>query len=273
MEKYSVLMSLYIKEKPEYLDLAIKSMVDQTLKPDEIVIVKDGPITDELQAVLDKYDNDYPGLFNIVGYEKNRGLGLALNFGLEHCRNELVARMDTDDIAVLDRCEKQVAFMEKHIEIAIVGGQIQEFLDTPDNVTGKRIVPCSDIEIKKYMKKRCPFNHMTVMFRKADILDVGNYQDWFYNEDYYLWIRLALGNKMFANLPEVLVEVRTSNDMYQRRGGKKYFISEKNIQKYMLRKKIIKFYRYSINLMERFLLQILMPNQIRIIVFKVFVRR
>lgn len=273
MEKYSVLMSLYIKEKPEYLDLAIKSMVDQTLKPDEIVIVKDGTITDELQAVLDKYDNDYPGLFNIVGYEKNRGLGLALNFGLEHCRNELVARMDTDDIAVLDRCEKQVAFMEKHTEIAIVGGQIQEFLDTPDNVTGKRIVPCSDVEIKKYMKKRCPFNHMTVMFKKSDILDVGNYQDWFYNEDYYLWIRLALGNKMFANLPEVLVEVRTSNDMYQRRGGRKYYNSEKALQNFMLQKNVITYKRYLINVFERAFIQVVLPNNFRREIFNMFARK
>lgn len=170
MDKYSVLMSLYIKEKPEYLDQAIHSMVNQTLKPDEIVIVKDGLITNELQNVLEKYNNKYPDLFHIVGYEDNRGLGNALNYGLTYCKNELVARMDTDDIAVIDRCEKQIDFMKKHPEITVVGGEIEEFMNDIENSIGKRLVPCSDIEIKKYMKKRCPFNHMTVMFKKMKLL-------------------------------------------------------------------------------------------------------
>ena len=107
-KKYSVLMSLYKKEKPEYLNLAIQSMIDQTVRPDEIVIVKDGHITNELKTVLDDYQSKYPALFNIVGYEKNRGLGLALNYGLKHAKNELIARMDTDDIAKPERCEKQL---------------------------------------------------------------------------------------------------------------------------------------------------------------------
>ena len=120
MEKYSVLMSLYFKEKPEYLRLAIQSMVDQTLKPDEIVIVKDGQITSELQRELDVFVDKYPILFKIVGYENNRGLGLALNYGLEHCKNELVARMDTDDIAKPNRCEKQLMAFEKDQDLSIV---------------------------------------------------------------------------------------------------------------------------------------------------------
>lgn len=114
MGKYSVLMSLYIKEKPEYLNLAIQSMVEQTLMPDEIVIVKDGPITNELQEILDNYTKKYPKLFNIVGYKENKGLGYALNYGLEHCRNELIARMDTDDISKLNRCERQIERFNKN---------------------------------------------------------------------------------------------------------------------------------------------------------------
>lgn len=265
-------MSLYINEKPKYLDLAIKSMVEQTLKPDEIVIVKDGFITPELQKVLDKYKAEYPDLFNVIGYEKNRGLGEALKYGLEHCRNELVARMDTDDIAISERCKKQIDFLKLNPDISIVGGQIEEFIENIVNPVSKRKVPITDIELKKYIQKRCPFNHMTVMFRKLDILEVGNYQEWFWNEDYYLWIRLALANKKFANLPEVLVNVRVGMAMYQRRGGLKYFISEKDIQKLMLKNGMIGYGRYLINISERFVIQVLMPSWLRGRIIRMFAR-
>lgn len=272
MEKYSVLMSLYIKEKPEYLDLAIKSMVKQTLKPDEIVIVKDGPITDELQSVLDKYTNAYPDLFNIVGYEKNRGLGLALNFGLEHCRNELVARMDTDDISKTDRCEKQVEAFREHPETDIIGGDITEFIGSESNIVGKRVVPQTNEEIREYMKKRCAFNHMSVMYKKSAVQAAGGYQDWFWNEDYYLWIRMWLNGAVFANTGTVLVNVRTGKEMYQRRGGKKYFDSEKGLQDYMLEHKMINRITYIENVAKRFIVQKMLPNSIRGWVFRVFAR-
>ena len=181
--------------------------------------------------------------------------------------------MDTDDIAVLDRCEKQLIFMSAHPDITIVGGQIEEFIGEVTNVVGKREVPTSDSELKEFLKKRCPFNHMTVMFRKSDIMEVGNYQEWFWNEDFYLWIRLALANKKFANLPETLVMVRTGADMYQRRGGKKYFVSEKDIQKYMLKNGMIGYPRYLINVSERLVLQVFMPNWLRGIVFRMFARK
>ena len=165
LEKYSVLMSLYIKEKPDNLRLAIQSMVDQTYAPDEIVIVKDGMITEELDSVLNDFSEKYPHLFNIVGYEKNRGLGVALNFGLGYCRNELVARMDTDDISLPDRCETQIKVFEKNPSFEIVGGDISEFVDKEDNIVAYRRVPKDDEAIKEYLKIRCPFNHMTVMYK------------------------------------------------------------------------------------------------------------
>lgn len=273
MEKYSVLMSLYIKEKPEYLDLAIKSMVEQTLMPDEIVIVKDGPITDELQDILDKYTKKYPKLFNIVGYEKNRGLGLALNFGLEHCRNELVARMDTDDISEKDRCEKQVEYFTKNSEIDILGGQIEEFIDDINNIVGKRVVPLKDKEIKNYLKIRCPFNHMSVMFRKKSIEKCGNYKEWYFNEDYYLWIRALLNGLKFGNLKDSLVKVRVGQEMYGRRGGILYFKSEYKIQKYLLKYKIISLWRFTINVLQRFIIQVLLPSNLRGVILKKFARK
>lgn len=273
MKPYSVLMSLYIKEHPEYLRLALDSMINQTVKPDEIVLVEDGSLTPELYAVVDEYTTNYPYLFHIVINEKNLGLGLALNEGLKACRNELVARMDTDDIAVLDRCEKQLKFMNENFDVSIVGGQIEEFIGAENNIVGKREVPTTDKELKTYIKKRCPFNHMTVMFRKTDIMEVGNYQEWFWNEDYYLWIRLALAKKRFANLSETLVHVRTGADMYQRRGGMKYFVSERDIQKLMHEQGLIRYPRYFINVSERLILQVLMPNWLRGIVFRTFARK
>ena len=269
MEKYSVLMSLYIKEKPEYLRLAVDSMLNQTVKPDEIVIVEDGPLTDALYAVLDEYGDKITRIRN----EKNLGLGLALNVGLKACRNELVARMDTDDIAIPKRCEMQLIFMNENPHVSIVGGQIEEFIDDEKSIVGKREVPLTDSEIKCYTKRRCPFNHMTVMFRKQDIIDVGNYQDWFWNEDYYLWIRLVQADKKLANLPETLVKVRAGAGLYQRRGGKRYFDSEKKIQKYMLDNHLIGYPRYFMNVLVRLVLQVLMPNWLRGCVFRTFARK
>lgn len=266
-QKYSVLMSLYKKEKPEYLRLAIDSMINQTVPPDEIVIVEDGPLTDELYAVLDEYP-----MLHRVKNETNLGLGLALNAGLKKCKNELVARMDTDDCSKPERCEKQLEFLNSNPDISVVGGQIEEFIELPDHIVAKRIVPLKDIELKEFNKKRCPFNHVTVMFKKKDIIEAGSYQDWFWNEDYYLWIRLALAGKKFANLPDVLVLVRTGEDMYQRRGGIKYFQSEAKLQKFMLDNNIINKPRYLINISERLVLQVLMPNKLRGWIFRTFAR-
>ena len=146
--QYSVLMSLYKKEKPEYLKLALESMINQSIKPDEIVLVEDGPLTKELYDVIDEY-KEY---LYIVKNDENLGLGVSLKKGLKRCKNELVARMDTDDIAKLYRCEKQINYLKEHPECSIVGGQIEEFIVEESNIIGKRIVPCSDKELKEYIK-------------------------------------------------------------------------------------------------------------------------
>lgn len=272
MRKYSVLMSIYKRENPEYLRLSINSILKQTVPPDEIIIVKDGMLTKELDAVLEGYSK-VNSIFNVIGYRENRGLGFALNYGLNHCRNELVARMDTDDIARPDRCEKQLKEFEKNSALGIIGGDIAEFVDLPSNVVAYRKVPTSDNEIKEYMKTRCPFNHVTVMFKKSAVIAAGNYQDWFWNEDYYLWIRMMKQGCIFANTGDVLVDVRTGIDMYSRRGGKKYFDSEIRLQKYMLKNKIIGLGTYLGNVGKRIIVQRLLPNRIRGWVFRNFARR
>ena len=265
-------MSVYKKEKPEYLKTAIDSMLFQTMIPDEIVIVKDGNLTPELDMVLEKYLNDQPEHFNIVGYEKNRGLGLALNYGLGKCKNQIVARMDTDDIALPDRCEKQLKMFEENKELEIVGGDIAEFVDVPTNIIAYRRVPTTDKSIKDYMKIRCPFNHMAVMFKKAAVIKAGNYQDWYCNEDYYLWIRMLEAKCVFSNIGDVLVNVRVGADTYSRRGGKEYFTSEIKLQKYMLDNNIIGYLRYILNVSKRVIIQRIFPNRIRFWVFRKFAR-
>lgn len=272
MKPYSVLMSVYIKEKPEYLRAALDSMVDQTAAPDEIVLIEDGPLTDELYEVIRDFTERFPDLFNIIVNAENLGLGPSLCKGVLACGNELVARMDTDDIAVSDRCEKQLAFFEKHPQTSIVGGQIREFENDPENVLCMRIVPQSDIQIKEFMKRRNPFNHMTVMFKKADIIDAGNYRDWFCNEDYDLWIRLALNNYTMANLPDVLVNARVGDGMYERRGGSKYFKSEIGIQKMMLDNQLISTPMFCRHYAERFIIARMMPGSVRGWFYRKFAR-
>lgn len=272
MRKYSVLMSLYHKEKSEYLSKSLDSIINQTVKPDEIVMVYDGPLTNELYEIMNKYIEDNPGLFTVVINEKNLGLGLSLRKGLENCRNELVARMDTDDISNLNRCEKQIKLFENRPMLDIVGGNIGEFIDTPEEIISYRNVPTEDGEIKEYMKYRCGFNHMTVMFKKNSVINCGNYIDWFFNEDYYLWIRMLENKCEFANIDDILCYVRVGKEMYSRRGGMKYFKSEVKLQKYMLEHKVINTKDYVLNVLKRFVVQLLLPNKIRGILFKNFAR-
>ena len=158
-------------------------------------------------------------------------------------------------------------------QLSIVGGTISEFIDNPDNVVGLRVCPLTNVEIREYMKARCALNHVAVMFRKSEVLRVGNYQDWFWNEDYYLWIRMQLAGCKFANLLDILVNVRVGKDMYARRGGWKYFRSEEGIQRYMLKHKLIGLHRYLYNVIIRFILQVAMPNCVRGWVFRTFARK
>lgn len=217
MELYSVLMALYEKEKPEYLILAINSMLDQTLKPDEIVIVKDGKLPEELQKVLDRYSEDYPEIFHIVGYEKNRGLGFALNYGLEYCRNELIARMDTDDISKPDRCMKQVKAFEKNPDYAIIGSAVDEFYGTIDNITGRRVVPSSYREIYRFAKRRSAFNHPSVMYKKSKVLEFGGYRNLRRNQDVDLFGRMLFGGCKGMNFKESLLWFRSDDNLSKRR--------------------------------------------------------
>ena len=274
MDKFSVVTSVYRNDKPEFVRVALDSMlVEQTLKPSEIVLVRDGSVPVDLERLLFEYEAKYSDVMHIIRLDKNGGLGNALKLGVENATYSLVARMDSDDICLPKRFEKQVAYMAEHQECDIVGGQMTEFIGEPTNVVGKRVVPKSNEAIYEYMKSRCALNHVTVMFRKDTILKVGNYQDWFWNEDYYLWVRMMMNKCVFANLSDVLVNVRSGEDQYARRGGMKYFKSEEGIQRLMLDNKLINRYEYSVNVAKRLIVQLLLPNWLRGWVFRTFARK
>lgn len=277
---FSVSMCVYGKDNPDHFDIALDSIVNQTLKPSEIILVVDGPTPETINSIIVKYrtickENEIE--FYVYRLKQNKGHGIARRLSFNKCNHEYIALMDADDISVPDRFQKQIEFIKLHPSISAIGGNITEFISQYNGrdiskKAGRRIVPQMDDAIKEYMKKRCPMNQMTVMLKKSDIVSVGGYQDWYCDEDYFLWIRLALANRKFANLNDDLVNVRVGADMYQRRGGFKYFKSEARLQKYMYSKKMISFGRYLVNVSERMVIQVLMPNRVREWVFKTFAR-
>lgn len=225
---FSILMSVYYKELPEYLEESLRSCVEQTLRPNEIVLVKDGPLTAALDEVIASYVSKYPGLFKIVPLSKNGGLGPALAEGVKHCTHELIARMDSDDISLEDRFEKQINFMQLHKDVAILGGGLNEFRETVGDSGITRVPPAEHDDLIKFARRRCPFNHPTVMFRKTYILEAGSYLPMSHLEDYYLWLRIINKGFRVANLKDVVLYFRTGNDMISRRQGKDYMKREFN---------------------------------------------
>ncbi|MGY0374677.1 glycosyltransferase [Clostridium sp. JNZ J1-5] len=269
---FSVLMSVYYKEKAEYLRQAIESIVTQKKMPSEVVIVKDGELTHELNKVIEEFDKTYIGLFKIISLEKNMGLGEALEIGVTKCSNELVARMDSDDICLPDRFEIQKKFMENNKEIDIVGSWIKEFYNEPDNVVSIRYVPLKHDEIISYARKRNPLNHMSVMFRKEAVMKAGNYQPFLWYEDYYLWVRMIMENSKIANIDQVLALVRTDNNMFKRRGGIDYIKSEVKFQKQLLKYEFINRKEFLRNIIIRVSVR-LIPNIIRKLFYRKFLRK
>lgn len=206
--------------------------------------------------------------FKIIHLSTNQGHGVARRVALAACTHELVALMDADDISVPTRFETQLAAFSVHPQADIIGGQITEFASDPAQPTGLRQVPLTDADIKSYLKKRCPFNQMSVMFKKSFVEKVGGYQDWYCDEDYYLWARMALKGAIFVNVPDTLVNVRTGNEMSARRGGWRYFKSETALQVYLWANNLINLPRLVYNVWLRFGGEVLLPNRLRIYAFK-----
>lgn len=224
IKNFSVLMSLYIKESPQYLEECFKSLYSQTVRADEIIVVYDGPVLPEHESVVEKWVKFLP--IKVFKLAKNQGLGKALNFGLTNCSHELVARMDTDDICESKRFEYQLREFDLDTKLTLCGSSIEEVEGTTLEFISNRIVPETHEEILRVLPSRNPFNHMTVMYRKSHILDVGGYQPLHYMEDWYLWIRVLSAGYKSKNIPLNLVKARTGSSMIFRRSGKSYILSE-----------------------------------------------
>lgn len=268
---FSVLISLYFKEHPFYLKTSLDSLLTQTLLPNEIILVEDGPLTSELEQVVSDYSSRYP-ILKVVPLPQNQGLGKALNEGLKYCSYELVARMDTDDIAKPDRFQKQVEVFEKHPEIDVCGAWIDEFEGDIDKIISTRKLPEWHNDIATYAKKRNPINHPVVMFKKSAVVKAGSYQHFPLFEDYYLWVRMLMNGAKFYNIQESLLWFRFSPEMFKRRGGWGYAMKELKFQKTLRRMGFISTSVYLKNVAIRLTTRII-PNNWRSFIYKKLLRR
>lgn len=266
----SALLPVYEKDVPVYLNECLDSILHQTVKPDEVIVVLDGPVPDALEQVIEAFDN----LLNIVQVRipENKGLGNALREGVIVASGELIARVDADDISDRFRFEKQLNEFESDSTLDIVGTYIDEFEDDIAIIKAQRVVPAEHNEIVKFAKLRCPVNHPSVMFKKSAVIQAGNYQDFFHLEDYYLWIRMMMNDLKFKNIPEPLVHMRVGNGMYGRRGGFEYYVSKVKLR--------IEFFELKfINIKELFAALVMisgnffLPVRVREMVYTKFLRR
>lgn len=227
---FSVLISLYFKEDPVFLHECFESIwTKQTIKPDEIVLVLDGPVGTELQECVNSWKNQIGDNLKVIALPKNIGLGMALNEGIQHCSHEWIFRMDTDDICMEKRFEYQVNFIKNHPDVVLFGGQILEFDQSIGDANKLKPVPEKYLDILKFSKKRNPFNHMTVAYKRSVILSLDSYKHHLFMEDYNLWLRVISKGYMVANLEQVLVYARVGNGMHARRRGSEYIKSEKQL--------------------------------------------
>lgn len=269
--EFSCLMSVYYKENPDYLKQAIDSIINQTLLPNEFVIVEDGKLTDELEKVLKEYEKKYPWI-RIIKYKENRGLGVALHDGVLECKYPYIARMDSDDISVPDRFEKQIEYLEEHPDVDCLGTNMTEYDETMKNVVCQKKVPKYHEEIYEYLKKRNPMNHPTVIYKKEKVLQANNYEDYPYFEDYYLWAKMIKNGCVFYNIQEELYNFRAGSSMINRRGGKQYLNCIKRFQLDLNRLEIVDKKTCKLNIVKRYIVALL-PNNLRGMLYKTFLRK
>lgn len=270
--KFSVLMPIYYKEKAEYFDTALESIVNQTLMPNEIVIVKDGALTKELDAVIEKYVSQYPQLFNIVALDENVGQGKARNAGLMACKHNIVALMDSDDIARKDRFEIQINYMEQNPDVDVVGSFISEFENNPDVIESIKAVPITHDAIYNFGKWRSPMNNMTVVYKKDKVFEVGAYNSFDFGEDYLLFAKMLMNGYKFYNFEDCLVNARAGSRMLAKRVGWNK-IKQEFLLFYEFRKMgYINNYQFVRNVSLKFLLRVI-PNWLRSWIYRRFLRK
>lgn len=271
MKKISVLMSVYKNDIAENIKTAVESITNQTLKPDEIILVVDGPVSETINACLEDLAQNIDSL-EVIRLENNVGLGNALKIGTEHCSGDYIARMDSDDIADPTRFEKQIRCFDENPVLSVVGSNGQEFFNELSHMGNIKVVPETHDAICQFMKSRCPFCHMSVMMKKTALLEAGGYLDWYYAEDWYLWIRMYLAGAVFYNIQECLVKIRVNYDSFARRGGFKYYKSIKKLLKLMYRHKMIGFGQYLKEKIKRFVGHVLVPKRMKKKLYMKFMR-
>lgn len=268
MKRFSVLMSVYFREQAAYLDKALESvLINQTLKPSELILVADGQLTDELYNTIKKYKELFHDL-KLIQLPRNVGLGKALNEGLKHCSYDWVARMDSDDISMPERFERQFEYVNAHPEIDVLGTALSEFENNPNEISAIKKCPSN---IVSYIKFRSPLNHATVIYKKLAVLSAGGYEHCLYMEDYHLWIRMYAAGFMMTSLQDSLYLCKMDFDTFKRRGGKQYVKSEYKIQKLLLSSKIISFPQFIFNVAIRCSSRII-PNSLRAFFYKTCLR-
>ncbi len=266
---FSLLMAVYKNDSPEFLAQALDSVVANTCQPAQVVVVKDGPVSPELDRVLEQFSEQLS--LDLVSLPVNQGLGPALQAGVLACREEWVARFDSDDICSATRFEEQLDYIAQHPDIDLLGGQIAEFETRPDQSYASRRVPLAQTAIFTFAKSRNPINHMTVMFRKSAVIAAGNYQNDPLYEDYGLWIRMLMNQCSVTNLATVLVYARAGTSMFKRRGGRRYARNEIRFQYHFYKNGFLTFSQFLKNIAVRVPVR-LMPNQLRAFVYKRFLR-
>lgn len=267
----SVLMSVYKNDIAKNVRVAVESVINQTMKPKQVVMVVDGPVSDELKQELLQLEKNYE-IYENVWLEKNSGLGLALKEGTKHCQYEVIARMDSDDICLPSRFEKQFNFLQSHQDVDVVGSFGQEFYNEIENLASVKVVPETHEQIVRFMRSRCPFCHMTVMMRKSALLNAGGYESWVGAEDWYLWVRMYLSGAKFYNLQEVLVNVRINQDTFARRHGLKYYMSIKALLKFMYQNKLFGFFKYMNEKFVRFVGHVMVPRKMKNHLYRKYLR-
>lgn len=269
---YSVLMSVYYKEKPEYLRQSMDSIFAQSVPTNDFVLVCDGPLNVDLDKVIEEMKIAHSDILKVIRLEKNVGLGNALNYGIKHCRNDLVARMDSDDIARPNRCERQLTLFEQNPEIGIASGIVEEFATDPSVIDARRVPPEKHVDILKFAKKRNPFNHPCIMYKKDEVEKAGGYQEIFLLEDYYLWVRMLMNGSRGYNIQEPLVWMRAGDGMYRRRSGWNYVKAQIKLFSYMRKAGFISWCQWAGAITIRCISGVA-PNSVRKKVFEQVLRR
>jgi glycosyltransferase involved in cell wall biosynthesis len=267
---FSVLMSVYKNDLPTNFEIALNSILNQSLKPTEIVVVLDGPVKDQILVVINKKKEEGVNII-VESIKINLGLGHALKIGLDKCNFEIIARMDSDDISKFNRFERQYDFLNQNQEISIVGTYIEEFVFEPGDLKVERVLPTENNDLVNYSRYRNPLFHPTVMFRKSDINRCGSYESVINFEDYYLWLKVIKTNLKIANLPETLLHFRLGEKFEKRRGGYSYLKTELNFYRIIFNNNLLPVYYIFFSLMIRLPFRVL-PNNLRKYFFYKFKR-